>query len=224
MKKNSEKPREYWTEEELENMANKAAGKVGELLCQMDRLGFALGQVAIENHQEVLNGAKRVPDNEDTYKRLSKKLKGSRGKPISDKRLRALGKAYELRESLGGADDAPALSPDHYIEAVREGLSLDEKRQVLETAVEKNLTAPGVRNFVKAKLHELGTGPDRDDSYWHGRFETSISRSQSILFESYLDLRDHDVEVSSESSDRLNHFAILVYRMANLDFAPEGEG
>ena len=214
---------ETWTEEELDAKATKAAARAKPLDKEERRSGFGYGRIASELHAEVLNGGKRVPDREDTYKRLSKKLAGL-GIKKSHKRLRALAQAYELQVALGGEGKAPDLTPDHFIEVAKDGLTLEQQREILETAVEKNMSASGaLRKYVKAKMGELGKQPERDAEYWLDRFEKSFSRGQSILTESCVEMSDRGIEIPTYTRDRLIYTAVFIYQFATRPFNPGGE-
>jgi hypothetical protein len=208
-------PAEEWTAEELKAMAASAARKAVSLIKNTGENLFALGQVAHELHQEVLNGAKRVPSNEDTFKRLAKEL-GSMGvRSISHKRLRALEKAYLLRAEMGGPDKAPDLPPDHFVAVVNERLPMEMKREVLDTAVEMKFSEPAVRKLVAVKLGDLDDADEKDASYWHDKIEKDISRAESILMDTCMAMKDHGVEIPSFTKERLNHLSVLIYQFAN---------
>ena len=214
-------PAEAWTEKELDEMAERAAERALPLKQEEKRIGLAYGRIALENHEEVLNGAKRVPDGEDTYKRLSRKLAELGGGKKSPNRLRALAKAYQLHTELGGEKIAPDLPPDHYVEAAVEGLSLDQKRELLEMAAEKEMSAGSLRKYAKAKLGELGKEPERDASYWRDWVEKSISSSQSILFAARMTVEAHGIEIPSSTRDHLNFLAVFTYQFAHQSRGPE---
>lgn len=206
---------EFWTEEELDAKAMEAARRAAPIVVQRENLGFALGKVAHELNESVRNGAKRVRNNENTYERLSKKLAEMGVRKISGKRLSALATAHKVRESLGGKDGVPALSPDHFIEAGRAGLDLEATRKMLADAVRSGTTAPGVRRLARRRQEESGTAPPRDESYWHDRIERDLSRAQSIVMESYEAVTIHGIDLPPCTRDRLNHVAVLVYQFAN---------
>lgn len=218
---NETQPAEVWTEEELDVMSERAAKRAPQLDNEYRRIGFAYGRIAFENHEEVLNGSKRVPDNEDTYKRLSKKIARLGIRTMSANRLRALAKAYHLYVALGGEGKAPSLSPDHYVEAAREGLTIEQKREVLETAFEKGMNSGRVRDYALAKLKELGTEPVRDEAYWHDWLDKSISRFESGITETRMKVTDQEIEISSCTRDHLNYLAVYIYQFAN-QCGPEG--
>lgn len=216
-----ERPAEAWTEEELDAKAAKAAEQARPLAKEERRNGFGYGRISAGLHAEILNGGKRVPDGEDTYARLVKKLAGL-GIKKSPQRLRALAQAYELQVALGGEGKAPDLTPDHYVEVAKDGLTLDQKREILETAFEKKMAASGaLRKFVMAKLGELGKEPERDAGYWRDWLEKSISRSQSILSEARMTVENRGIEIPSSTRDHLNFMAVFTYQFANQSRGPE---
>lgn len=214
-------PAEVWTEAELDEMAARAAEQIVPLSKQDDDIGFSYGRIALANHDKVLKGGRRVPDKEDTYKRLARKLAELRIKKLSHQRLRALANACRLRGELGGPGKAPTLSPDHYIEVDHDGLSLDDKRIILETAAEKAASSLAVRKHVQIKLGELGKEAERDAGYWRDWLEKSISRSQSILVEARMIVKEHGIEISSSTRDHLNIMAVFAYQFANQSRGPE---
>lgn len=213
---------ETWTEEELDALAAKAAEQAKPLEDEGRKIGFGYGRIGAELHAEVLNGGKRVPDNEDTYRRLSKKLAGL-GIKKSHKRLRALAKAYELQAALGGEVKAPDLTPDHYVEVAVDGLTLEQQREILETASEKMMASGALRKYVKAKMGELGKELERDAAYWLDRFEKSVSRGQSILTESCVEMSDRGIEIPTYTRDQLIYTAVFIYQFATRPFNPGGE-
>lgn len=203
-----------WTEEELDALATSAAARAQPLEKEGRRLGFEYGRIASELHKEILNGGKRVPDGEDTYRRLAKKLAGLDIKK-SNKRLRSLAQAYELHAALGGEGKAPDLTPDHYVEVAKDGLTLEQQREILETASEKKMSASGaLRKYVMVKLGELGKEPERDAEYWRDWFEKSFSRGQSILTESCVEMSDRGVEIPTYTRDQMIYMAVFLYQFA----------
>lgn len=205
---------ETWTEEELDAKATKAAARAQPLEKEGRKLGFEYGRIASELHKEILNGGKRVPDSEDTYRRLAKKL-AVLGIKKSHQRLRALAQAYELHAALGGEGKAPDLTPDHYVEVAKDGLTLEQQREILETASEKKMSASGaLRKYVRAKLGELGKEPDRDAGYWLDWFEKSFSRGQSILTESCVEMSERGIEIPTYTRDQMIYTAVFLYQFA----------
>ena len=213
---------ETWTEEELDAKATKAAARAQPLEKEGRKLGFEYGRIASELHKEILNGGKRVPDSEDTYRRLAKKL-AVLGIKKSHQRLRALAQAYELHAALGGDGKAPDLTPDHYVEVAKDGLTLEQQREILETASEKKMSASGaLRKYVRAKLGELGKEPERDETYWRDWFEKSFTRDQSSMIEHYMVVRDRCVELPIYVRDQMKYTAVLLFQVADGSFTPGG--
>ena len=206
---------EAWTEKELDEMAARAAEQIVPLSKQDDDIGFSYGRIALANHEKVLKGGRRVPDKEDTYKRLARKLEEMRIKKLSHQRLRALANACRLRGELGGPGKAPTLSPDHYIEVDHDGLSLDDKRIILETAAEKAASSLAVRKHVQIKLGELGKEPERDEAYWRDWLDKSIAQFEAGIMKTRIKVKDQGVEISSCTRDHLNYLAVYIYQFAN---------
>ena len=203
-----------WSETELDALTTEFAEQAKPLDKEDRGIGFGYGRIASGLHEQILNGGKRVPDGEDTYARLAKKL-AKLGIKKSRQRLRALAQAYELHVALGGEGKAPDLTPDHFVEVAKDGLTLEQKRGILETASEKKMSASGaLRKYVRAKLGELGKEPERDAGYWLDWFEKSISKGQSILTESRVEMSDRGVEIPTYTRDQMIYTAVFLYQFA----------
>ena len=203
-----------WSETELDALTAEFAEQAKPLDKEDRGIGFGYGRIASGLHAKILNGGKRVPDGEDTFARLAKKL-AKLGIKKSRQRLRALAQAYELHAALGGEGKAPDLTPDHYVEVAKDGLTLEQKREILETASEKKMSASGaLRKYVRAKLGELGKEPERDAGYWLDWFEKSISKGQSILTESRVEMSDRGVEIPTYTRDQMIYTAVFLYQFA----------
>ena len=211
-----------WSETELDALTTEFAEQAKPLDKEDRGIGFGYGRIASGLHAKILNGGKRVPDGEDTYARLAKKL-AELGIKKSRQRLRALAQAYELHAALGGEGKAPDLTPDHYVEVARDGLTLEQKREILETASEKMMASGALRKYVKAKMGELGKELERDAAYWLDRFEKSVSRGQSILTESCVEMSDRGIEIPTYTRDQLIYTAVFIYQFATRPFNPGGE-
>ena len=210
-----------WSETELDALTTEFAEQAKPLDKEDRGIGFGYGRIASGLHAKILNGGKRVPDGEDTYARLAKKL-AKLGINKSRQRLRALAQAYELHVALGGEGKAPDLTPDHFVEVAKAGLTLEQKREILETASEKKMPASGaLRKYVRAKLGELGKEPERDDGYWLDWFEKSVSRVESEIMEIRMNVVNRKIEPPSHTRDQLNYIAVYTYQFAN-QCGPEG--
>lgn len=211
-----------WSETELDALTAEFAEQAKPLDKEDRGIGFGYGRIASGLHAKILNGGKRVPDGEDTFARLAKKL-AKLGIKKSRQRLRALAQAYELHAALGGEGKAPALTPDHYVEVAKDGLTLEQKREILETAAEKNMSASGtLRKYVMVKLGELGKEPERDETYWRDWFERSFTRDQSSMIEHYMVVRDRCVELPIYVRDQMKYTAVLLFQVADGPCTPGG--
>lgn len=203
-----------WSEAELDALTTEYAEQAKPLDKEDRGICFGYGRIASELHAKILNGGKRVPDGEDTYARLAKKL-AKLGIKKSRQRLRALAQAYELHAALGGKGKAPDLTPDHFVEVAKDDLTLEQKREILETAFEKKMSASGaLRKYVRAKLGELGKKPERDARYWLDWFEKSLSRGQSILTESCVEMSERGIEIPTYTRDQMIYTAVFLYQFA----------
>ena len=205
---------DIWSEKELDTLTTEFAEQAKPLDKEDRGIGFGYGRIASGLHAKILNGGKRVPDGEDTYARLAKKL-AKLGIKKSRQRLRALAQAYELHVALGGEGKAPDLTPDHFVEVAKDGLTLEQKRGILETASEKKMSASGaLRKYVRMKLGELGKEPERDAGYWLDWFEKSFSRGQSILTESCVKMSEREIEIPTYTRDQMIYTAVFLYQFA----------
>lgn len=209
-----------YTEEELNVVTDRYASKVASCIRSISEKNFGLGRLAYEMHQELLDDAKRVPDNEDSYRRLASKLKRKEIYKVSDKRLRSLAKAYEIREELGGKGNAPDLPVDHYVEIANRNLKTKDRRELLDVAVEKKLAVPALRKLVKVRLGELDPDACKMTSdRWPGEVEKLVTCAASAICQAYTTTADLQFNLSECTRERIEHLAILTYQFAK--YRPE---
>ncbi|MFC1453020.1 hypothetical protein ACFLSJ_06700 [Verrucomicrobiota bacterium] len=211
-----------YSEEELDAVAVRYASKAATCIRALSGKRFDLGRLAFDMHREVMDGAKRVPDNEDTYKRLARKLKSGGIYKASDKRLRSYARAHEVREELGGKGTAPDLPVDHYVEVAHKALGPEGRRELLGIAAEKKLAAPALRKLVKAKLKQLDPDASQvtaDD--WPDKVDKLVTKAVSAIVEAYGTTADLRVDLPEHIRARIEHLSVLTYQFAH--YHPDGE-